>query len=112
MKKIDIEINSRPRLNRFELFSASSIHPFLFSFSDSNSNQFIVTATTTNNPYVLKTRYIHFPEKYFNRPPYYGTLKKALSSNVNPLEPGASIDNVRKNTFNFQKVFYSFFYLD
>ncbi len=47
-----------------------------------------------NNPYVLKTRYIHFPEKYFNRPPYYGTFKKVLNVNINPLEPDASIDNV------------------
>jgi hypothetical protein len=50
--------------------------------------------TTTNNPYVIKTRYIHFPEKYFNRPPYYGTFKKGLSVHVNPLQPDASIDNV------------------
>ncbi|CAF1616653.1 unnamed protein product [Rotaria magnacalcarata] len=81
MKKLDLETNSRPRLN-----------------SDSNSNQVIIisssAATTANNPYVLKTRYIHFPEKYFNRPPYYGTFKKALSTNVNPLQPEASIDNI------------------
>ncbi|CAF1414247.1 unnamed protein product [Rotaria sp. Silwood1] len=78
MKKLDIEINSRPRLN-----------------SDSNSSLITIIATTTaNNSYVLKTRYIHFPEKYFNRPPYYGTFKKALSVNVNPLEPDASIENV------------------
>ncbi|CAF3262241.1 unnamed protein product, partial [Rotaria sp. Silwood2] len=79
MKRINIEINSRPRLN-----------------SDSNSNLIVITAATTtaNNSYVLKTRYIHFPEKYFNRPPYYGTFKKALNINVNPLQPNASIDNV------------------
>ncbi|CAF2621459.1 unnamed protein product [Rotaria sp. Silwood2] len=81
MKRINIEINSRPRLN-----------------SDSNSNLIVIiaatTTTTANNSYVLKTRYIHFPEKYFNRPPYYGTFKKALNINVNPLQPNASIDNV------------------
>ncbi|CAF1272106.1 unnamed protein product [Rotaria sordida] len=77
MKKIDIEINLRPRLN-----------------SDSNSSLITLTATTASNPYVLKTRYIHFPEKYFNRPPYYGTFKKALNVNINPLQPEASIDNV------------------
>jgi hypothetical protein len=54
----------------------------------------MTTLTTTNNPYVIKTRYIHFPEKYFNRPPYYGTFKKGLSANINPLQPDASIDNV------------------
>jgi len=75
MKKIDIEVNSRPRLN-----------------SDSSSCHLITT--TMNNSYLLKTRYIHFPEKYFNRPPYYGTFKKALSVHINPLEPNASIDNV------------------
>jgi hypothetical protein len=53
-----------------------------------------MAATTMNNQYVIKTRYIHFPEKYFNRPPYYGTFKKALSANINPLQPDASIDNV------------------
>ncbi len=51
-----------------------------------------------NNPYVLKTRYIHFPEKYFNRPPYYGTFKKAFSVNINPIQPEASIDNVCNST--------------
>jgi len=53
-----------------------------------------MAATTMNTQYVIKTRYIHFPEKYFNRPPYYGTFKKALSANINPLQPDASIDNV------------------
>ncbi|CAF3117740.1 unnamed protein product [Rotaria socialis] len=82
MKKLDLVTNSRPRLN-----------------SDSNSNQVIILSssaatTTANNPYVLKTRYIHFSEKYFNRPPYYGTFKKALSANVNPLQPEALIDNI------------------
>ena len=75
MKKISNETDSRPRLN-----------------SDSNSCQLV---TTMANPYLLKTRYIHFPEKYFNRPPYYGTMKKALAVNLNPLEADASIDNVR-----------------
>ncbi|CAF0951021.1 unnamed protein product [Adineta steineri] len=77
MKKIDIEINSRPRLN-----------------SDSNSSQLQCLTTTMNNPYVIKTRYIHFPEKYFNRPPYYGTFKKASNANINPLKPDAPIDNI------------------
>jgi len=96
MKKLDIEDNSRPRLNRFRLFYFFLKNQIFFS-SDSNSCQLITTtttATTMNNPYVLKTRYIHFPEKYFNRPPYYGTFKKALNININPLDPYASIDNV------------------
>jgi hypothetical protein len=46
------------------------------------------------HPYLIKTRYIHFPEKYFNRPPYYGTFKKSFNVNINPLQPDASIDNV------------------
>ena len=50
--------------------------------------------TTMANPYLLKTRYIHFPEKYFNRPPYYGTLKKALALNINPLDATVTIENV------------------
>lgn len=75
MKKIEIQNNSHSRLN-----------------SDSNSCQF--TTTTMNNPYELKTRYIHFPEKYFNRPPYYGTLKKALSLQIDPLQPTGSIENI------------------
>lgn len=74
MKKLDIQTHSHPRLN-----------------SDSNSCQLV---TTMSNPYELKTRYIHFPEKYFNRPPYYGTLKKALTLHIDPLQPIASIENV------------------
>jgi hypothetical protein len=66
--------------------------------------------TTMNNPYTLKTRYIHFPEKYFNRPPYYGTFKKALSVNINPLQPDASIDNV--NQLDNPSLIDSFFIID
>ncbi|UJR15193.1 hypothetical protein I4U23_002153 [Adineta vaga] len=78
MKRIDVENYTRPRLN-----------------SDSSSCPVFTTSTTTmDNSYVLKTRYIHFPEKYFNRPPYYGTLKKSSAANVNPLQPTSSIDNI------------------
>ena len=69
-------------------------HVVLSRSSDSNSSQ-IALATTTSS-YLIKTRYIHFPEKYFNRPPYYGSFKKALSVHIDPLKPDASIDNVRR----------------
>ncbi|CAF0975144.1 unnamed protein product [Adineta ricciae] len=79
MKPTEVENAARPRLN---------------SDSSSCTALPLTTTTTMNNQYVLKTRYIHFPEKYFNRPPYYGTLKKALTANANPLQPDAAIDNI------------------
>ena len=97
MKPTEVESAARPRLNRFDFIFRSICHVlFRYFASDSNSCTVLLPATTTamNNQYVLKTRYIHFPEKYFNRPPYYGTLKKALTANVNPLQPNAAIDNV------------------
>ena len=63
--------------------------------SDSNSSQLALLTTTSS--FLIKTRYIHFPEKYFNRPPYYGSFKKALSVHIDPLKPDASIDNVRRS---------------
>ena len=97
MKPTEVENAARPRLNRFDFVLRSTYRiRFRYFLSDSSSCTALPLATTTtmNNQYVLKTRYIHFPEKYFNRPPYYGTLKKALTANVNPLQPDAAIDNV------------------
>ena len=97
MKKLEIRNNAHPRLNRFEGLNRFFLDSCLSIFSDSNSCQLVTTCaatTTMNNPYELKTRSIHFPEKYFNRPPYYGTLKKALTLQIDNLEPSASIDNV------------------